>query len=48
MVYHLLVLQLSKESDLEVFSVEALDGSEEDTVYFPAKQESDQIEGQTE
>lgn len=29
------VLQLSKESDLEMFSVEALDGSEEDTVYFP-------------
>lgn len=29
--------QLSKEYDLEVFS-EELDGSEEDTVYFPAKQ----------
>lgn len=31
------VPQLSKEYDLEVFS-EELDGSEEDTVYFPAKQ----------
>lgn len=29
------VLQLSKEYDLEVFSEEELDGSEEDTLYFP-------------
>lgn len=31
------VPQLSKEYDLEVFSEEELDGSEEDTLYFPAK-----------
>lgn len=29
------VPQLSKEYDLEVFSEEELDGSEEDTLYFP-------------
>lgn len=32
------VPQLSKEYDLEVFSEEELDGSEDDTLYFPAKQ----------
>lgn len=31
----LAVLQLSKEYALEVFSVEEVDGSEEDTLYFP-------------
>ncbi|KAF2987125.1 hypothetical protein EK904_012061 [Melospiza melodia maxima] len=33
----LAVLQLSKEYALEVFSVEEVDGSEEDTLYLPAK-----------
>lgn len=32
------VPQLSKEYDLEVFSEEEMDGSEEDTLYFPVKQ----------
>lgn len=32
------VPQLSKEYDLEVFSEEEVDGSEDDTLYFPAKQ----------
>lgn len=31
----LAVLQLSKEYALEVFSVEEVDGSEEDTLYLP-------------
>lgn len=32
------VPQLSREYDLEVFSEEEVDGSDEDTLYFPAIQ----------
>lgn len=42
----LAVLQLSKEYALEVFSVEEVDGSEEDTLYFPAKQSTGVRQGQ--
>lgn len=42
----LAVLQLSKEYALEVFSVEEVDGSEEDTLYLPAKQSTGVRQGQ--